>query len=123
MVTPGTAAPPFAVADLFARPLALSDYRGRTLLLSFFRNAACAMCNLRVHELSERFPRLHRAGLDVVAVFESPRAAMLQHVGRQDAPFPLIADPAAELYGRYGLESSEAKVAACRLRRSRSSSA
>jgi peroxiredoxin Q/BCP len=112
MITPGSAAPPFAVADLFARPIALSDYRGRTLLLSFFRNAACAMCNLRVHELIERFPGLHRAGLDVVAVFESPREAMLQYVGRQDAPFPLIADPAAELYGRYGLESSEAKVAA-----------
>ena len=84
MLNPGTAAPPFAVADLFARPLALSDYRGRTLLLSFFRNAAWAMCNLRVHQLSERFPGLHRAGLDVVAVFESPREAMLQYVGRQD---------------------------------------
>lgn len=112
MIAPGTAAPPFAVADLFARPIALSDYGGRTLLLSFFRNAACALCNLRVHELIERSPTLHRAGLDIVAVFESPREAMLEYVGRQDAPFPLIADPAAELYGRYGLESSEAKVAA-----------
>ena len=44
-------------------------------------------------------------------MFESPRENILQYVGRQDAPFPIVADPQAQLYALYGVEVSEAKVA------------
>lgn len=108
----GTPAPAFHAKDLFGAPIELSAYAGKTLLLSFFRNAACALCNLRVHQLIERYPQYHRAGLEIVAIFEAPRANMLQYVGKQDAPFPLVADPEARLYDLYGVENAEAKVAA-----------
>jgi peroxiredoxin Q/BCP len=75
------------------------------------RNAACALCNLRVHELITHYPALSQHGLVVIAVFESPHAAMLEYVGRQDAPFPLLADPEAQLYDLYSVEASEAKLA------------
>ncbi len=109
---PGTLAPAFHTVDLFGNPIDLADYRGKSLLLSFFRNAACAMCNLRVHALTKRHAALRRAGLEIVAIFESPAESMRQYVGKQDAPFPLIADARAELYALYGLENSEEKVAA-----------
>ena len=35
---------------------------------------------------------------------------MRHYVGTQDAPFALIADPFADLYTLYGVESSEAKL-------------
>lgn len=111
LIQPGTLAPNFRSADLFGNPLDLADYRGRPLLLTFLRNAACALCNLRVHELIARYPALAQHGLALIAVFESPRERMLEHVAQQDAPFPLVADPEAHLYDLYQVESSEAKLA------------
>jgi peroxiredoxin len=107
----GTPAPDFQAEDIFGTPVKLRDYAGKTLLLSFFRNAACAICNLRVHHLIQRYPAYQESGLEIVAVFESPRASILEYVGKQDAPFPIIADPQARLYDLYGVEISEEKVA------------
>jgi peroxiredoxin len=110
-IQPGTPAPTFRVEDVFGDSIGLGDYAGKRLLLSFFRNAACAICNLRVHQLIQHYPVYQRAGLEVLAVFESPRENILQYVGRQDAPFPIIADPQAQLYALYSVEVSEEKVA------------
>lgn len=109
---PGMHAPDFQTVDLFGNHVDLAAYRGNPLLLSFFRNAACAMCNLRVHQLIERYADFQRAGLEIVAVFESPAASMRHYVGTQDAPFSLVADPYADLYTLYGVESSEEKITA-----------
>jgi peroxiredoxin len=108
----GMSAPIFHGVDLFGNTIDLTDYHGTPVLLSFFRNAACALCNLRVHQLIERYPSFQRAGLEILAIFESPAESMREYVGKQDAPFPIIADPKAELYDLYGVESSEAKIAA-----------
>ena len=93
-------------------PVELFDKEGGSTLLSFFRNAACAICNFRVHQLIERYPEYQQRGLRIIAVFESPRERSLAYVAKQDATFPIIADPSAELYSLYGVESSAAKVAA-----------
>jgi thioredoxin-dependent peroxiredoxin len=108
----GSPAPRFEVEDVWGNPIRLRDFAGQPVLLSFLRNAACAVCNLRVHQLIERYPAYQRAGLVIVAVFESPPARVHAQVGRQDVPFPLVGDPQAKLYDRYGVETSEAKVAA-----------
>jgi thioredoxin-dependent peroxiredoxin len=109
-IKPGTPAPHFDTQDAFGTPIALEDYKGKWLLLSFMRNGACAICNLRVHELIERFPILQQHKLEIVTVFESPALSIQQYVGKQDAPFPIVPDPQAKLYELYGLETSEEKV-------------
>lgn len=108
----GTAAPTFETEDLFGNSVNLSADAGRWVLLSFYRMSACALCNLRVHELISKYADYQARGLDIIAVFESPREMMLQFVGRQDAPFPLISDPQAALYDLYGVETSVEKVQA-----------
>lgn len=108
----GMAAPTFQSFDLFDQSVNLEDYRGRWLLLSFYRNAACAMCNLQVHKLISKYDEYQHKGLDMLAIFESPKANLLQYVGKQDAPFPIIGDPEAHLYDLYGIETSEEKVKA-----------
>lgn len=108
----GLSAPTFQTIDLFDQPINLADYRGRWLLLSFYRNAACAICNLRVHKLIRQYPEYKHKGLDMLAIFESPTANLLQYVGRQDAPFPIVGDPEARLYDLYGVETSEEKAQA-----------
>ena len=106
----GLNAPAFQTEDIFGTRIDLEAYRGRSVLLSFYRNAACAMCNLQVHKLIEKYPAYHAAGLDMIAIFESPRENLLQYVAKQDAPFPIIGDPGARLYDLYGVEVSEEKV-------------
>ena len=106
----GMAAPIFQSVDLFDQPINLQDYRGHWLLLSFYRNAACALCNLRIHELIAKYPKYKQKNVYMLAVFESPRANLLQYVGKQDAPFPIIGDPEAYLYNLYAVETSEDKV-------------
>lgn len=112
MLQPGDYAPLFQSVDQNGNMISLEAYRGRKLLLAFFRNAACALCNLRVHQFIQRYPQWQQHHLDVICVFESPDAALQQHVGQQNAPFPLIADPNAELYALYGVETSVAKTQA-----------
>ncbi len=108
----GMSAPAFKSVDLFDNPIDLEDFKGRWLLLSFYRNAACALCNLRVHELIGKHAAYKDVGLDMLAIFESPRANLQQYVGKQDAPFPIVGDPQAQIYDAYGIETSESKVKA-----------
>lgn len=96
----------FQVTDIHGVPIALGDYAGKKLMISFYRYASCPLCNLRVHELIERFPEYQARGLHMLAFFQSPSARIRQYVGKQDVPFPLIADPMRLVYRRYGVEAS-----------------
>jgi thioredoxin-dependent peroxiredoxin len=109
-IQPGISAPDFQLQDNFGNSIKLQDYAGKWLLLSFLRNGACAMCNLRVHQLIQKFPLLQAQNLEIVTVFESSNSSINQYVGKQDAPFPIVPDPEAQLYALYGVESSEEKV-------------
>ncbi|MCQ3930761.1 MAG: redoxin [Chloroflexi bacterium] len=109
-LTVGSSAPDFEAETATGEMIGLKHYRGKPLLLSFFRNGACALCNLRMHQLIEKYPTYHARGLEMLAVFESPRSSILEYVAKQDAPFPIIADPTAALYQLYGVEVSEEKV-------------
>ncbi len=111
-LSPGMVAPGFEMEDIFGKRHSIQAYAGKLLLLSFFRNGACAICNLQIHKLIEHYPDYHSRGLEILAVFESPRESVRTHVAKQDAPFPIIADPDARLYDLYGVEISQEKVLA-----------
>lgn len=103
---PGQLAPNFDVEDFNGRRVTLSSYRGRSVLLSFYRAAVCPLCNLRLSHVIRRYPAYQRAGLDVIAFFESTSERAHEYLDRQQAPFPIIADHARVMYTEYGLESS-----------------
>ena len=107
----GDHAPAFQINDVSGNSVDLTALRGSAVFLSFFRNAECALCNLRVQQLIARHDELARAGVRVIAVFESSGDDIRQHVGQQNAPFPIIPDPGARLYDAYGVECSEDGVA------------
>jgi peroxiredoxin Q/BCP len=109
---PGDTAPLFHTVDHNANPISLERYRGRKVLLAFFRFSACALCNLRVHHFIKRYSQWQLQGLDVIALFESPEENLHTYVGKQNAPFSLVADPRALVYNMYGIEISEEKVQA-----------
>jgi peroxiredoxin len=102
----GEVAKPFHVEDVHGHSISLQDYAGKKLLLAFFRHAACPLCNLRVHQLIQSYPALQANGVEILSFFESPKDKILQYVGKQDAPFPIVADPKLKIYKLYGVESS-----------------
>lgn len=79
--------------------------RGRPFLLSFFRFASCPFCNLRVHELVQRFDEFGD-NFTVVAVFDSPLDNLIRHAEGHHAPFPILADENNRYYREYGIEHS-----------------
>jgi thioredoxin-dependent peroxiredoxin len=98
-------APGLVTTDFLGEAVDLQALRGQPVLLSFYRYASCPVCNLRMHSIIKAFPQWSQQGLAVVAVFQSSKASIAQYVGRQDAPFPIVADPGMALYRRFGVES------------------
>ncbi len=109
-IQPGQPAKNFTSQDILGKTVALPDYKGKQLMLSFYRYAACPLCNLRIHHLIQQHPLFVEKGLQLVAIFQSPRESILKYAGKQNAPFPVIADPQRILYRLYGIESSLALV-------------
>lgn len=83
----------------------LEELQGRRFMLSFFRFAACPFCNLRVHELVERYAELGGA-FTVVAVFDSPLENLQRYAARHRAPFPILADATGACYRAFAIERS-----------------
>ncbi|MCA9564687.1 MAG: redoxin domain-containing protein, partial [Myxococcales bacterium] len=110
-LTEGQLAPDFRAMTWEGQELSLSDFEGQPLWLAFFRYASCPLCNLRVHDIIERFDQFSQNGLAIVAVFQSPRESIERYVGKQVPQFPLICDPEEKLYEAYELESSLAAFA------------
>lgn len=74
-------------------------------MLSFFRFAACPFCNMRMHDIVERFAEFDN-GFTVVAVFDSPLDNLARYAIRHKAPFPILADQDNRYYRAYSIEHS-----------------
>jgi peroxiredoxin Q/BCP len=101
-----THATDFSATTIKGEVFHLSDLKGKRIFLSFYRNGACALCNLRVHELSQRQKDFDKAGIAIVAVFESSVEDMKPYVGKQELGFTLLSDPEGKLYNIYGVNNS-----------------
>ncbi|MBW0432673.1 peroxiredoxin-like family protein [Leptospira yasudae] len=102
----GDTAKDFVVRDYLGKSISLADLKGKYTLLAFFRNAECALCNLRVHQLLKEYPELEKKGLQILAVFESTPESIRASVGKKSIPFSLIPDPSEKLYRLYGVGTS-----------------
>jgi peroxiredoxin len=102
----GARAPDFEARTWQGKELRLTDFRGQKLWLAFFRYASCPLCNLRVHHIIEGHAQWKEAGIEIVAVFQSPASSIDRYVGRQSPPFPIVPDPEERLYATYGLGAS-----------------
>ncbi|MER3490408.1 MAG: alkyl hydroperoxide reductase [Meiothermus sp.] len=99
----GDPAPNFTLLALDGTPFSLGSLVGQKVLLAFFRHGGCPWCNLRVHELIQNYPQLKARGVEVVGVFGSPLETLRTRVGRQNPPFPILADPDDAVHTLYGV--------------------
>lgn len=103
-LTPGTAAPDFAVDTLDGARFALAQQRGQPVWVAFFRFATCPLCNLRIHQMKGVWSR-YAGRVQFLGVFQSPRERF-DATSLKDVPFRIAADPELHLYQQYGLEKS-----------------
>jgi peroxiredoxin len=102
----GQVAPSFSVESSDGGTVTLEQFAGKPLLLMFHRYAGCPMCNIRLHQVAERFPALHERGLEAVAFFHSPPEEIRKHAGGRQYPFAIATDPNFRVYRKYGVETS-----------------
>ena len=103
---PGDAAIPFSAETIEGKTISLKDFAGKPLLLMFYRYASCPMCNLRIRDFAQHYPRLHERGLEVVAFFHSPARNIRANARKRHIPFHLVADPKFKVYQSYRIETS-----------------
>jgi peroxiredoxin len=103
---PGDVAPDFALPSLSGQAFKLSDLRGKRVLMRFNRQAGCPVCNPRNRDFIRLYPIFERASIEVVSVFGSSEDALPNGVGKQNPPYPCLADPKDRVYAQYGVERS-----------------
>jgi len=96
----------FSATTIEGKEFKLSQLKGKKIYLSFYRNGACALCNLRVHEISQYQKEFDKAGIQIIAVFESSIEDMKPYVGKQKLGFTLLSDPEGKIYAQYGIKNS-----------------
>jgi thioredoxin-dependent peroxiredoxin len=105
-LTPGTDAPDFTAKTVDGEEITLSRHRGGPVWLAFFRYAMCPLCNFRIHQLMQVWPKQFAPRrFTMLGVFQSPPRKLEGLVERHDPPFKVIADPDLELYTKYHLET------------------
>ena len=102
----GDKAVPFSAETIAGKTVSLNQFAGKPLLLMFYRYASCPMCNLRLRDFAQHFPKLHERGLEVVAFFHSPARNIRANAGQRNYPFHIVADPQFKVYRSYGIETS-----------------
>lgn len=96
----------FEIEDFKGENIKLSDYKDKKILLSFYRYASCPLCNLRIHNLIQKYPDYKNKNLITFTFFESSKESISEYVGKQEPPFSLIPDPERKVYKLYGVEKS-----------------
>jgi len=93
----------FTSTDIYGKKIDLKNYQGQKVLLSFFRKAACPFCNMAIQQLIKRHSEFETKGIKIIALFASTKNDVMKYAGKQNAPFPIIADEKFAIYGKYGI--------------------
>ena len=78
---------------------------GTAYMLTFYRFASCPFCNMRLHNLINRYHEFG-SGFTLVAIFDSPIDNLIQHTEGHHAPFPILADVENIYYKEFGIQQS-----------------
>jgi peroxiredoxin Q/BCP len=73
----------------------------RFVLLCFQRDYHCTNCRKQVQQLAEQYPAFQERGAEVVSIVPEPPERVAEWQADYDLPFPLLADPDAEVGDAY----------------------
>ncbi|HSD51810.1 MAG TPA: TlpA disulfide reductase family protein [Candidatus Methylomirabilis sp.] len=98
------AAPEFVLADLGGNRVRLSDHRGHVVLLNFWATW-CPPCRAEMPSMEKLYQAYRDRGLVILAISgdrtgQSTVEVFVQEVG---VTFPILLDPANEVFAQYGV--------------------
>ncbi|NRP73782.1 putative peroxiredoxin bcp [Ensifer psoraleae] len=105
---PGEAAPAFALPAANAEgTVSLDSLRGRPFLIGFFRGLHCPFCRRQVKQLARVQPVLHAAGVETLAVINTPVERARLYFRYQPTPVTLLCDPDCRTHRAFGVPRIE----------------
>ncbi|MGH3693385.1 MAG: thioredoxin-dependent thiol peroxidase [Pseudonocardiaceae bacterium] len=104
-LSPGDAAPEFALPDADGKPVSLSDYRGRSVVVYFYPAAGTPGCTKQACDFRDNLAELDTAGFAVLGISPDPPAKLAKFRDAESLAFPLLSDVDRSVltaYGAYG---------------------
>ncbi len=93
MLTIGTEAPDFTLADQDGVMHALSDYRGQKVILYFYPKDMTSGCTSQACSFRDLFPQFREKGAVVLGVSKDSVASHKKFQETHGLPFTLLSDP------------------------------
>jgi peroxiredoxin len=105
---PGDSAPPFRLPAVNREgEVSLEDMRGRPFLIAFFRGLHCPFCRRQVAQLASMQPELKAAGVDTVAVINTPLERARLYFRYRPSAVTLLSDPECQTHRAFGVPRIE----------------
>ena len=99
----GLKAPAFTGKDQDGNKISLSQFKGKKLALYFYPQDLTPTCTVQACNLRDNFSMLMEQGIQVVGVSPDDMSKHKKFIGRNELPFPLIADTSHEILEKYGV--------------------
>jgi peroxiredoxin len=101
---PGEPAPAFDLdAANRAETVSLAGLRGRPFLIGFLRGLHCPFCRRQVRQLAGVQPALQAAGIETLAVINTPVERARLYFRYQPTPVTLLCDPDCRSHRAFGV--------------------
>lgn len=97
-------APAFVLPGLSGTPVHLSDHRGRVVLLNFWATW-CPPCRAEMPSMEKLYQAYRDRGLVILAISgdRTSRSTVEAFVQELGVTFPILLDPAGEVFAQYGV--------------------
>jgi peroxiredoxin len=104
----GEAAPAFTLPSANRDgAVALADLRGRPFLIAFYRGLHCPFCRRQLVQLSAAQPALLAAGIETLAVINTPLDRARTYFRYRPTPVTLLSDPDCVTHAAFGVPRGE----------------
>jgi peroxiredoxin len=101
---PGDTAPDFTLPDACGHKVSLAATLTQgPVVLAFFRGGWCPFCTMTLRALAEAWPKLRRAGAQVLAVSPAGARYAQEACACSSLPFPVLTDHGNRVARSYGL--------------------
>jgi peroxiredoxin len=100
----GAVAPDFVLPRLNGAAVPLSDYRGKVVLLNFWATW-CPPCRAEMPSMEKLYQAYRDRGLEILAISadKSSKVVVESFVEARGLTFPILLDPANEVFAQYGV--------------------
>jgi peroxiredoxin len=105
---PGEPVPDFSLPSANLEGMVtLDSLRGRPFLIGFFRGLHCPFCRRQVVQLGAVQPALREAGIDTIAVINTPVERARMYYRYRPTPLTLLSDPDCLTHHAFGVPQAD----------------